>query len=214
MVGSTTPGPGGYIAARLLVIALGTTKDYEMNRHYRALLAALLTLLFSRAALGQRTYALGVGGGPAFPVGKLSQAQNTGYNGIIVLAVGAAETPIGLRFDGIYNNLAKNTTPVPEGTGATSTDLRIAGGLLNLVFAFPGTSAKPYLLAGGGLYSIKRDVPGAKAKNDFGFNAGLGITFGLGPFAAFLESRYHTISRNETNGGVIQFVPITIGFLF
>ena len=182
-----------------------------MNRHYRALLVALLTLLSSRAAFGQRTYAVGVAGGAVIPVGKLSDVQNTGYTGMIVLAVGSAELPIGVRFDGIYNNLPKNT---PEGSVVTSADLRIAAGILNLVFAFPGTSAKPYLLAGGGLYSTKSDVPGAKAENDFGFNAGLGITFGLGPFAAFLESRYHTISRNEADGGVIQFVPITVGLLF
>jgi hypothetical protein len=187
-----------------------------MNRHYRALPVALVTLLSlsSQPVLGQRTYALGVGGGAAIPVGKLSNAQNTGYNGMIVLAVGSAELPIGVRFDGIYNNLVKNTAPVPEGSVATSSDLRIAAGLFNLVFAFPGTSAKPYMLVGGGLYSTKSDAPDAKAKKDFGFNAGLGITFGLGPFAAFLESRYHTISRNEADGGVIQFVPITVGLLF
>ena len=185
-----------------------------MNRHYRALLVALVALLSSEPLLGQRTYALGVGGGATIPVGKLSDAQNTGYHGMIVLALGSAELPIGVRFDCIYNNLVKNTVPVPEGSVATSSDLRIAAGLFNVVFAFPGTSAKPYLLAGAGLYSTKSEVQGAKAKNDFGFNAGLGITFGLGPFAAFLESRYHTISRNETDGGVIQFVPITLGFLF
>jgi opacity protein-like surface antigen len=184
-----------------------------MNWHCRALLVALLTFLSSRTALAQRTYALGVGGGAAIPVGKLSNVQNTGYNGLVVLAVGSAELPIGVRFDGIYNNLVKNS--VPEGSpAATSSDLRIIAGLFNLVFAFPGTSAKPYLLAGGGLYSIKSNVADTKAKNDFGFNAGAGITFGLGPFAAFLESRYHTISRNEADGGVIQFVPITVGLLF
>jgi hypothetical protein len=181
----------------------------------RALTVALLTLLSSRTALGQRTYALGVGGGAAIPVGKLSNVQNTGYNGLVVLAVGSAELPIGVRFDGIYSNLVKNTVPVPEGSPVvTASDLRIAAGLFNLVFAFPGTSAKPYLLAGGGLYRTKSDVSGTKAKNDFGFNTGLGITFGLGPFAAFLESRYHTISRSEADGGVIQFVPITVGLLF
>ena len=187
-----------------------------MKRHFRVGLVALIALLpFSRVALGQRTYALGVGGGAAIPVGKLADAQNTGYNGMVVLAIGSSELPIGVRFDGIYNNLANNNLLVPAGSGgAPSADLRIAGGLFNLVFAFPGTSAKPYLIAGGGLYSIKSDVPGAKAKNDFGFNAGLGTTFGFGPFAAFLESRYHTISRDAADGGVVQFVPITVGLLF
>lgn len=184
-----------------------------MKRHFRVGLVALLALLpISQVAMGQRTYALGLGGGASIPVGKLSDAQNTGYHGMVVLAVGSAELPIGVRLDGIYNNLANNN--LPAGSGAASADLRIAGGLLNLVFTFPGTTAKPYLIAGGGLYSTKSDVPGAKAKNDFGFNAGLGTTFGFGPFAAFLESRYHTISRDAADGGVVQFVPITVGLLF
>jgi opacity protein-like surface antigen len=180
-----------------------------MKRHSQVILVALLALLpFSRAALGQRTYALGVGGGATIPVGKLRDVQTTGYNAMIVLAIGVAELPIGVRIDGIYNKLPnKSSDP-------TSSDVRITGGLFNLIFAFPGTTAKPYFMAGGGLYNIKSDIPGAKAKNDFGFNAGLGATFAVGPVAAFLESRYHTISRNAADGGVVQFVPITLGFLF
>jgi len=57
-------------------------------------------------------------------------------------------------------------------------------------------------------------VAGAKSQNDFGFNAGLGATFGVGPIAMFFESRYHSISRNAAKGGVIQFVPITLGLMF
>jgi opacity protein-like surface antigen len=83
-----------------------------------------------------------------------------------------------------------------------------------LIFAFSGTSAKPYVVVGGGLYNTKGDIPGAKSQNNLGFNAGLGATFGLGPVAAFLESRYHSISRKDIKGGVIQFVPITVGLLF
>src|SRR5215210_7650576 len=107
-----------------------------MNGQYRALLIALFTLLSSHTALGQRTYAIGVSGGAAIPVGKLSDAQNTGYHGMVVLAIGSAELPIGVRFDGIYNNLVKNTPPVPEGAAATSSDLRIAAGLSILYLPF------------------------------------------------------------------------------
>jgi len=32
--------------------------------------------------------------------------------------------------------------------------------------------------------------------------------------AAFIESRYHSISRSAAKGGVFQFVPITVGFMF
>lgn len=165
-------------------------------------------LAATTVALGQKTYAIGLGGGAAIPVGKLSDIQKTGYNAMVTLAIGVSDLPIGVRFDGIYNNLSH-----PKATAGTS-DLRVSAALANLVFAFPGTSAKAYMLAGGGLYNSKPDVPGAKSQNNFGVNAGLGATFGFGPFAAFLESRYHSISRSVSKGGVYQFVPITLGVMF
>lgn len=185
-----------------------------MKWRFRIIAIAVLTLLSaSRSAVGQKTLTLGIGGGAAIPVGKLSDTQNTGYSALVVLAMGAAELPIGVRFDGIYSTLLNNKLLSPGGA-AISSDLRVIGGLGNLIFAFPGTSAKPYVIVGGGLYNTKADVPGAKAGNDFGFNAGFGATFGIGPFATFLETRYHTISRKAAEGGVIQFVPVTIGLLF
>lgn len=169
-----------------------------------------LSLALSSAAFGQKTYAVALGGGAAIPVGKLSDTQKTGYSAIAALAIGVAELPVGVRFDGVYNNLRAN---VRSGTTVNS-NFRVMGLLANLVFAFPGTNAKPYMLVGGGLYNSKPDVPGAKSQNNIGFNAGLGATFGIGPFATFLESRYHTISRNVAKGGVFQFVPITFGVMF
>lgn len=175
----------------------------------------LLTLTISTLATptpahAQKGYALGIGGGAAIPVGKLGDVQKTGYSALLALAVGSPDIPIGLRFDGIYNNLTHTNTP----TGTASADLRVAGAIVNLVYAFPGTYAKPYVLAGAGWYSSKVDTTDAKAQNNFGFNAGLGTTFGFGPAAAFLEARYHTISRSVQKGGVFQFVPITFGLMF
>jgi hypothetical protein len=183
-----------------------------MKQLFRATpIALLFSLLLSRPAPAQKSYALGVGGGAAIPVGKLSKAQSTGYNGIVALAIGVAELPIGVRFDGIYNNFLHPSTPV---AGSSTSDLRVIGALGNLIFAFAGTSAKSYVIVGGGLYNTKLDVVGEKSENYFGVNAGLGATFGLGPFAAFVESRYHSIARKAAKGGVIQFVPITVGLMF
>jgi outer membrane protein with beta-barrel domain len=172
-------------------------------------ISALLALTLVRPALGQKMLALGIGGGAVIPVGKLSDTQIAGYNAILGLAIGVSELPIGLRFDGIYNNFSHKNV-----SGVSTYDLRVIGALGNLIFAFPGTSAKPYIIVGGGLYNTKSSVPGAKSENKFGFNAGIGATFGVGPFATFLESRYHSISRNAADGGVMQFVPITVGLMF
>jgi hypothetical protein len=85
---------------------------------------------------------------------------------------------------------------------------------VNLVYAFPGTYAKPYLITGAGWYGSKVDTTGAKSQSNFGFSAGGGTTFGFGPAAAFIEARYHTVSRRVEKGGVFQFVPITFGLMF
>jgi hypothetical protein len=172
---------------------------------------ALASIVLSGQASGQKTYALGIGGGAAIPVGKLNNTQTTGFNGIVALALGVAELPIGVRFDGIYNNFSrKNITSPPTNTYG----FRIAGLLGNLIYAFSGTTAKGYIVAGGGLYNTKFDIAGTKAENHWGLNAGAGVTFAVGPVASFLESRYHFVSREPTKGGVIHFVPITLGVMF
>ena len=189
-----------------------------MNQLQRALFGSICLIATTAAtALAQKTYALGLGGGVSIPVGKLSDTQKNGYNALVALAIGVADLPLGVRFDVIYNNLPKNNdvvVPTSPGGATTNFDLRVAGALANLVFAFPGTSAKAYILAGGGLYNSKLNVDGAKAQNNFGFNGGLGTTFGSGPFAIFIEARYHSVSRSAAKGGVYQFVPITLGLLF
>jgi hypothetical protein len=178
---------------------------------HRLLIAFLaLSAMIPVAAGAQKSYAIGIGGGASIPVGKLGDIEKTGYSALLTLALGSPDFPIGVRLDGIYNNLT-HATPV---TGAAAGDLRVTGALFNLVYAFPGTYAKPYVLAGAGWYDSKADTTGAKTQNNLGFNGGLGITFGFGPAAAFLEARYHSVSRTVAKGGVFQFVPITFGLMF
>ena len=172
----------------------------------------LVSAVIAGSAMGQKSFAVAIGGGAAVPVGKLSRTQDAGYNGIIAVAMGVAELPVGVRIDGIYNNLLRNKQLSPGGT--ISSDLRVMGLLGNLIFAFSGTSAKPYMIIGGGVYNVRPDTTAAKSANHFGVSAGLGATFGIGPFATFVESRYHSISRKTAKGGVMQFVPITVGFMF
>ena len=50
----------------------------------------------SSHVLAQKTYAVGLGGGTAIPVGKLDVAQKAGYNGIVMLAMGVADLPFGV----------------------------------------------------------------------------------------------------------------------
>jgi hypothetical protein len=176
-----------------------------------SLFLTLALALVPTAIQAQKSYAIALGGGAAIPVGKLSDNQKTGFNAMAAFAIGVADLPFGFRIDALYNNLS-HTGTVSGGTAPS--DLRVQAAIANAVFAFPGTSAKAYVLAGAGIYNSKADTPGAKSESDWGFNGGLGATFGFGPFAMFMESRYHSISRNESKGGVYQFVPITLGLMF
>lgn len=162
----------------------------------------------------QKSYAIGVGGGAVIPVGRLSDAQKAGFNGIVSLALGAAELPIGIRIDGIYDRFPRNTVASPQSGPSNASAFRVTGLLGNLIYAFPGTTAKTYVLVGGGVYSTKLDIADAKSINDLGLNAGAGFTFGLGPIASFVEGRYHFIRRSPLDGGVVHFVPITLGIMF
>jgi hypothetical protein len=185
-----------------------------MNRSFYIIALALVLIFAPRLVVAQKTYALAIGGGAAIPVGTLSDTQKTGFNGIVSLALGGADLPIGIRIDGIYNRFPRPNESQPLSGPTNTYSFRIAGLLGNLVYAFPGTNAKTYLIAGGGVYSTKLDVAGSKAENHGGLNAGAGVTFRVGPIASFLESRYHFISRKPDKGGVIHFVPVTFGFLF
>src|ERR1044072_6853653 len=94
-----------------------------------ALLPAVAT------ATAQKGYALGIAGGAAIPVGKLGDVQKTGYSALLTLALGSPDLPIGMRFDGIYNNLTQTQT-TPATANATG-DLPVGGAPLDLVYAFP-----------------------------------------------------------------------------
>lgn len=180
--------------------------------------SALLLLALSGlapSALAQKSYALGISGGAAIPTGKFNDAQSTGYAATVFLALGVPDLPLGVRFDAIYNNFAGRTvTPVGGGSSTTNPHVRVMGFIGNLIYSFPGTSAKPYLVTGGGIYNVKADVAGARSKNDFGYSVGFGSTFGVRQVAAFIEARYHGISRDAADGGNIQFIPITLGIVF
>jgi hypothetical protein len=171
-------------------------------------------ILWSDPAGGQNSYAIAIGGGAALPVGRLKDAQTSGFNALVSLALGVAELPIGVRIDGIYNRFPRNGIISPASGPSNTYSFRATGILGNLIFAFPGTSTKAYVIAGGGLYYTRLDVAGAKSERDPGLNAGAGFTFGLGPIASFVEARYHFVRRPPDKGGVVHFVPITLGIMF
>jgi hypothetical protein len=188
-----------------------------MNRnpvHFSALLI-VLAFGWARPAAAQKSYAVGIAAGVAIPTGKFSDSASTGFAATAFVALGVPELPLGVRFDGVFNRFSGRTvTPAGGGSSFETPKVRLIGGLGSLVYSFSGTTAKPYVITGGGIYNVKADTADAKSKNDFGFNAGVGATFGLRGIAGFIEARYHGISRDAADGGNLQFVPVTLGLMF
>jgi hypothetical protein len=182
------------------------------------LIPSLVTLALAATASiagAQKSYAVGVSAGAGIPTGKFNDAYSTGYTAAVFIALGVPDLPIGVRFDGVYNQFAGRTVLVTGGDVEIEIpDLRLIGAVGNLIYTFPGTTAKPYIVTGAGFYNSKNDAPGAKSRNDLGFSAGLGATFGLGGLAAVIEARYHGIAREAEAGGGIHFVPVTLGLVF
>ncbi len=188
-----------------------------------------------------------VGGGASIPAGDFSQAYHNGWNGMAAIGWQPAESPLGLRLMVGYNRLNGKTF----GAGASrfelqdpdlwsanlNADLRVAKWGLN---PFNGL----YLTGGAGAYHFRNFGVNAESlggqlgtelatdednTTKFGLNGGLGLSFGIGNAAMFVETRYVSIfaKRNGTNtvGGTdaaltypnfenSTYIPLIIGFKF
>ena len=153
-----------------------------------------------------------IGGGAAIPTGDLSDDYNTGFNGTVGLGLSSIGTPIGIRFEGMYNKLGARE----EALGPNAPGVRILGGTANLVYDLPGQGIRPYLIGGAGYYGRKRDAEGAPSVNNFGLNGGIGAVFPLSGFNTYVEARFHHVFTNavQTNFNSTQFIPVVFGIQF
>jgi len=176
-----------------------------MTRTFAVGIAALMALgVVAGPVQAQRRTSVGFAAGATVPVGDLGDGTSTGFHVLGTLAVsGTASTPIGFRFDGMYNSLSgKSSGP----------DVNVWTVNGNLVYAFPGgTTATPYIIAGAGWYNSKADESGAESSNDIGINAGIGARFALSGFSTFAEVRFHNIFSDPNSA---QMIPLTFGILF
>jgi opacity protein-like surface antigen len=171
---------------------------------------------FAPATARSQVY-LGLGGGASFPISDLSNSFNTGYNILADLGAHIPLTPLGVRIDGMFNQLPGK----PDLDGGGSFNAQIWTANANLTASLiPGSPITPYLIAGMGYYNTSYHISasgttviasGSTHDNDFGLNGGAGIKAGLGGIGLFAEARYHNIF---TSGTHIQMIPISAGVRF
>jgi hypothetical protein len=172
----------------------------------RKMFAVVALALIAPVMAAKAQVSFGVAAGAAVPSGSFGDSFDMGYNLTALVAVSPPLSPVGLRVDGMFNEFNSKSTIL----GATQ-KYRISALTANAVFKAPGVIVlSPYLMGGLGTYNSKI-ASSSSSSNDFGWNLGGGIKFGLAGFAAFGEIRYHQI---QSSGSSLKFIPITFGVMF
>ena len=177
------------------------------------LLVPVAMLLLLAGSAGAQLPSITLFGGAAVPTGDAGDGLNTGFTVGGALDLHMPATPFGARLEGTY---ARFGVKGLSGSGVTA-HASDAGANLNVVMTLVNAViVKPYITAGPSYSNLKLSASngtssGSSSENHFGFNAGGGIDFGLGPLGARLDLRYKRISAN---GGSWTSVPLTFGIRF
>jgi len=156
-------------------------------------------------------FGFGISGGASFPLGRFGESFDRGYNVGGQVEVAHSRLPAAIRLDAQFNRFE---------TGSAEVNGDILGIGLNAVMLAKGemsTNARPYLIGGPTWYRLSfgtTEFLGSEAgKSDsrFGFNAGLGLQFGLSGVKTVIEGRYNWV---KTRDGSISFVPVSFGLAF
>jgi len=148
-------------------------------------------------------FAWGVTAGAVVPANDLAKDHTVGLNGGVTFGFGGVGQLLGIRIDGVINQLS--------GKKSTDADAQILMGTLNLVMGVLGEGDRVYLTGGVGAYGIKPSKGGEK-HNDFGLNGGVGLF--IPGINGFIEARYHHFYRALANKRPAIFIPISVGVFF
>jgi hypothetical protein len=145
-----------------------------------------------------------LGAGVSMPQSDFKDSYNNGFN-----VTGSAgwhkwNSPIGLRLDVGYDRFGVK--------GGGSDNANIWSGLGEVTLKIPQVLAvSPYLVAGGGVYRLSTSYAGSSSSTKGGWNAGGGITFGVGMAKLFIEGRYNNVSTELVK---TKYVPVILGISF
>jgi hypothetical protein len=148
---------------------------------------------------------VGLGAGPAIPLGDLGDEANTGFHVRGSLGLEVPLIPVGLRADALWQRF-------PDEHEGSFTGL---GGLLNATLRLPMPLARPYLLGGVGF--IRHSEPDVAheghvheggTETEFAFAVGGGFEIRLLRLGGFVEARYLDWGHGN------RAIPLTIGITF
>jgi hypothetical protein len=184
----------------------------------KALTALAAVTLLSSPSLKAQGVEFGLGGGVGVPLGNFDDESKLGWHGLAELSFVPEGWPVGIQFDGSYQQFALDDASAPPGFSDLKTRVMLGTG--NIVFKFKSSDEstfRPYLIGGPGIYNSKltgqddpSDILGG-GTTDFGLNAGAGFDFKAGSLGLFIEGRFHNVFKD---GEDLKFIPVTLGLRF
>jgi hypothetical protein len=185
----------------------------------KGIAALAVGMLLGAPALRAQGVEFGLGGGIGIPLGDFDDGAKLGWHGLAELSFVPEGWPVGLQFDGSYQQFSLEDDAVVGFEGLKD---RIIMGTGNVVFKFKSSEEstfRPYILGGLGVYNTKTtgaddpdEVLGGGV-TDLGINAGAGFDFKAGGAGLFIEGRFHRIFAGDDTIRR-QFIPITLGIRF
>jgi len=174
------------------------------------LLAPVAMLLLAAGAAGAQIPSITLFGGAVMPTGDAGNALNAGFTAGAALDMHVPVMPLGVRVEGSYSRFGLSN--LPSGVSANTSDMGVNLNAVMTLVHLP--LMKPYITAGPS-YSNLKAPSGTNGETvtegHWGYNAGGGLDFGLGPIGMRLDVRYKHIS---VDGGSWTSVPMTVGFRF
>jgi hypothetical protein len=170
-----------------------------MKRVFLGLFA--LGLIAASSAAAQRPR-ISVGVGGVKPSGDYGTFDNMGWNVLGAVEMGLPKSPLAVRVDVIYGQTSHQSGPA----GTT----KLSGVSADAVYHIgaPMVPVRMYVLAGAGYYRVGIDNV---SETKPAFNAGTGVSLGLGPMKVFGEARFITV---RTDGNALNFFPVNVGITF
>jgi hypothetical protein len=167
-------------------------------------LIALGSIAASSPAAAQRPR-LSLGAGGVKPSGDYGTVDNMGWNLLGALEVGLPKSPLAVRADLIYGQTTH------QGGNLFTGSTKLSGVSADAVYHIgaPMVPVRLYLLAGVGYYHVA--VDGASGESKPSFNAGTGVSLGIGPMKVFGEARFITV---RTSTSALNFFPVNVGLTF
>jgi opacity protein-like surface antigen len=150
---------------------------------------------------------LGFGGGVSLPLGKLSDADNTGFHGLVKARLHGF-MPLNVVASGAYNRLANKT-------GSESDTYWMIGA--GLEYPLPTPIVKPYFGIDALYNVISNTGAGSSSSNRGGLGVGAGVEFalpGVGSFDTSVKYQVINITGKETNEETYSQVAVSVALMF